>query len=80
MARLPNPPDEYNRSWANQYSRVLEDVILQLQTKQMEVELPNYTTAQKEALTNRAGLMVYDTTLGKSCINTGSGWETISSS
>lgn len=38
------------------------------------------TTAQKNALSpNRAGNIVYDTDLGKLCVNNGSAWETITS-
>jgi hypothetical protein len=43
------------------------------------VQLFPITTAQKNALANSAGLLVYDTTLGKLCINTGAGWETVTS-
>lgn len=78
--RLPNPPAGFSIYWANQYTRVLEDTILQIETRLNSVKLPLYTTTQKEALINEAGLMVFDTTLGKACINTGLGWETISSS
>lgn len=42
--------------------------------------LTRVTTAQKNAIANAAGLMVFDMTLGKACINTGSGWQTITSS
>lgn len=38
------------------------------------------TTAQKTALSpNRAGNVVFDTDLGKLCVNNGSAWETITS-
>lgn len=43
------------------------------------VQLQPITTTQKNALTNSAGLLVYDTTLDKLCINTGAGWETVTS-
>lgn len=78
--RLPNPPSDYSIYWANQYTRILEDTVLQLQNALMNVVLPSYTTDQKNALINQRGLMIFDTTLGKACINTGSGWETITSS
>tara|TARA_E500000331_G_C16773147_1_gene504692 strand:+ start:216 stop:479 length:264 start_codon:yes stop_codon:yes gene_type:complete len=42
--------------------------------------IPSLTTTQKNALINRAGMQVFDTTLGKMCFNTGSAWETITSS
>jgi hypothetical protein len=43
------------------------------------VRFPNMTTTQKNALPNVAGNCVFDTTLGKLCINTGSAWQTITS-
>lgn len=43
------------------------------------VKAPNYTTAQKNALTAQAGWLVFDTTLGKLCVYTGSAWQTITS-
>ncbi len=43
------------------------------------LKLPNMTTAQKVAIANVAGLMVFDTNLSKACVNSGAGWETITS-
>jgi len=41
---------------------------------------PRMTTTQKNAITTpAAGLVVYDTTLGKLCVRTASTWETITS-
>jgi len=40
---------------------------------------PSVTTAQKLALPNIAGRIVFDTTLGKLCFYTGSAWQTITS-
>jgi len=41
---------------------------------------PAMTTAQKNAISSPAtGLVVYDTTLNKLCVYTGSGWETVTS-
>lgn len=41
---------------------------------------PRMTTAQKNAIASpAAGLVVYDTTLGKLCVRTASAWETITS-
>jgi hypothetical protein len=37
------------------------------------------TTTQKNAIANVAGNVIFDTTLGKLCVNTGSGWQTITS-
>lgn len=43
------------------------------------VKAPNYTTTQKNSLAAQAGWLVFDTTLGKLCVYTGSAWETITS-
>jgi hypothetical protein len=43
------------------------------------VRFPNMTTAQKNAITNTAGLVIFDTDLAKLCVNSGSGWQTITS-
>ena len=44
---------------------------------------PSYTTTQKNALTTAlvvaAGTVIFDTTLGKLCVYTGSAWQTITS-
>lgn len=80
--RLPDPPLEYDTRWANQYTKQLE---LENQTLWNAIQLlqmstlPPYTTAEKVTLTNRRGWLIFDTTLNKACINTGSGWETITS-
>ena len=39
----------------------------------------NVTTAQKNALSAGSGRIVFDTTLGKLCVYTGSAWQTITS-
>jgi len=43
------------------------------------VKAPNYTTVEKNALAASAGWLVFDTTLGKLCVYTGSVWETVTS-
>ena len=40
---------------------------------------PRMTTTEKNAIANTAGLVVFDTTLAKLCVNSGAGWETITS-
>jgi hypothetical protein len=41
---------------------------------------PRMTTTQKNAIASpAAGLVIYDTTLGKLCVRTASAWETITS-
>ena len=44
------------------------------------LRFPNMTTTQKNAMADVAGVQVFDTTLGKMCFNTGSAWETMTSS
>lgn len=39
----------------------------------------NVTTAEKNALTPTAGWVVFDTTLGKLCVYSGSAWQTVTS-
>ena len=39
----------------------------------------NVTTTQKNALSAVSGRIVFDTTLGKLCVYTGSAWQTITS-
>ena len=41
--------------------------------------LPRLTTAEKAAVTQVAGMMVYDTTLGKACIRGAAAWEIVTS-
>lgn len=41
--------------------------------------LPVVTTTAKNALTVSAGYLVFDSTLGKLCVYTGSGWQTVTS-
>lgn len=43
------------------------------------VGVPVVTTTQKTALTVSAGYIVFDSTLGKLCVYTGSAWQTITS-
>lgn len=43
------------------------------------VKAPSVTTAQKNALSAGAGQLVFDTTLRKLCVYTGSVWETVTS-
>jgi len=40
---------------------------------------PSYTTTQKTALTGTAGMVVFDSTLVKLCVHSGSAWQTITS-
>jgi hypothetical protein len=54
--------------------------ILDAQSTTKGVRMPNMTTTQKNAIsTPAAGLMVFDTTLSKLCVYSGSAWQTITS-
>jgi hypothetical protein len=52
---------------------------LEVQSTTQGVRFPNMTTTQKTTMANVAGMVVFDTTLGKLCVNSGSGWQTITS-
>jgi hypothetical protein len=54
--------------------------ILDAQSTTKGVRMPNMTTTQKNAIASpAAGLMVFDTTLSKLCVYSGTAWETITS-
>lgn len=54
--------------------------LLQIDSTTQGVLFPRMTTTQKNAIsTPAAGLVVYDSTLGKLCVRTASAWETITS-
>jgi hypothetical protein len=54
--------------------------ILDVQSTTKGVRMPNMTTTQKNAISSpTAGLMVFDTTLSKLCVYSGSAWQTITS-
>ena len=54
--------------------------LLDVQSTTKGVCMPNMTTTQKNAIASpAAGLMVFDTTLAKLCVYTGSAWQTITS-
>jgi len=54
--------------------------ILDAQSTTKGVRMPNMTTTQKNAISSPvAGLMVFDTTLAKLCVYSGSAWQTITS-
>ena len=53
--------------------------IVDAQSTTKGVRFPNMTTTQKNLLANVAGNVVFDITLGKLCVNTGSAWQTITS-
>jgi hypothetical protein len=54
--------------------------ILDVQSTTKGVRMPNMTTTQKNAIPSPdAGLMVFDTTLAKLCVYSGTAWQTITS-
>jgi hypothetical protein len=54
--------------------------LLDVQSTTKGVRMPNMTTTQKNAISSpAAGLMVFDTTLAKLCVYSGSAWQTITS-
>jgi hypothetical protein len=54
--------------------------ILDAQSTTKGVRFPNMTTIQKNAISSpAAGLVVFDTTLAKLCVYSGSAWQTITS-
>lgn len=82
MILLPRPSDEYDRTWANQYTRELELAIGQIQVLIQQLQqsrLPNYTTAERDALTLvKIGTLIFDTDLDAPCVYTSaSGWREI---
>jgi hypothetical protein len=91
-APLPNPPQEWDPQYMRQVIRVIELYHGQLDSRTPNYAesytadafygMPvakNVTTAEKTALTVGAGAVVFDTTLGKLCVYTGSAWQTITS-
>jgi hypothetical protein len=53
--------------------------ILDVQSTTKGLRFPNMTTTQKNAISASAGTVVFDTTLSKLCVHTGSAWQTITS-
>jgi hypothetical protein len=53
--------------------------IVDVQSTIKGVRFPNMTTTQKNAITPAAGTVVFDTTLAKLCVYSGSAWQTITS-
>jgi len=61
-------------------SSVSSSAILDIQSTTLGVRMPNMTTTQKNAISGPvAGLIVFDTTLAKLCVYSGSAWQTITS-
>ena len=89
---LPNPPAEYEPQYIRQLMRVIENYFSQLDSNTPNyaqtytadtfngiAATRQVTTTQKNALTPSAGWVVFDTTLGKLCVYSGSAWQTVTS-
>ena len=89
---LPNPPGTWDQQYMRQVIRILEIYFSQLDSntpnhaQQYTADTfngifaaKNVTTAEKNALTPSAGWVVFDTTLGKLCVYSGSAWQTVTS-
>lgn len=53
--------------------------IVDVQSTTKGVRFPNMTTTQKNAIVPAAGTVIFDTTLAKLCVYSGSAWQTITS-
>ena len=89
---LPNPSGEYDPQYVRQLIRTLELYFSQLDSNTPNnaqkytadtfngiLATKNVTTTEKNALTPAAGWVVFDTTLGKLCVYSGSAWKTVTS-
>ena len=89
---LPNPPAAYDPQFFRQFMRVLETYFSQLDSNTPNnaqkytadtfdgiAATKQVTTTQKNALAPSAGWVVFDTTLGKLCVYSGSAWQTVTS-
>ena len=89
---LPNPPGTWDAQYMRQVIRVLEVYFSQLDSNTPNhaqkytadtfngiFAAKKVTTAEKNALTPEAGWVVFDTTLGKLCVYSGSAWQTVTS-
>jgi hypothetical protein len=91
-APIPNPPSGYDAQYLRQVIRVIETYFSQLDSRAANnaekytadtfngiMATRNVTTTEKNALTPSAGWVVFDTTLGKLCVYSGSAWQTVTS-
>jgi len=89
---LPNPPRDWDAQYMRQVLRVIEIYFAQLDSRTPNnaqkytadtfngiAATKNVTTTEKNALTPSAGWVVFDTTLGKLCVYSGSAWQTVTS-
>lgn len=91
-APIPNPPAQWDPQYMRQVIRVLEAYFSQLDSNAANhaskytadtfngiFAAKRVTTAEKSALDPEPGWVVFDTTLGKLCVYSGSAWETVTS-
>ena len=89
---LPNPSGEYDPQYVRQLIRVLELYFSQLDSNTPNnaqkytadtfngiLATKNVTTTEKNLLTPAAGWVVFDTTLSKLSVYSGTAWETVTS-
>jgi hypothetical protein len=89
---LSNAPPAYDAQYIRQVLRTLEIYFSQLDSRTPNnaekytadtfdgiMATRNVTTTEKNALTPAAGWVVFDTTLGKLCVYSGSAWQTVTS-
>ena len=89
---LSNAPPEYDAQYIRQVLRTLEIYFSQLDSRTPNnaekytadtfdgiMATRNVTTTEKNALTPSKGWVVFDTTLGKLCVYSGSAWQTVTS-
>lgn len=78
--RLPSPPNDFFlKQLVTRLYELLSAIISRVNSL-IGGQLMVVTTTEKNALPATAGMMVFDSTLGKACIYTGSAWQTITSS
>jgi len=65
--------------WGTFNNSDIAGVALQIIAIDRGIQFPNMTTVQKNAMPNIPGNVVFDTTIGKLCVNNGSAWQTITS-
>jgi hypothetical protein len=89
---MPNSPPQYDAQYIRQVLRTLEVYFSQLDSNTPNhaqqytadtfngiLATKNVTTTEKNALTPSKGWVVFDTTLGKLCVYSGSAWQTVTS-
>jgi len=85
---LPVAPVIYDKQWGDMLNNILRlyfntiDNYAQAQTQSTlnGIVVPNFTTVQKIAIVAPvAGQTIFDTTLAKLCVYSGTAWQTVTS-